>query len=88
MCVKPALYLFNSSILALQEDNTKRTQSNETLILGCLNIKTDDLATNNLLDMVSLVNPRFRTTYIKNEKTEQVKCKAMSEMEAILAGQG
>lgn len=36
-------------------------------------------------EMASLVDPRFRATYIANKKIKGVKCRAVSEAEALLA---
>lgn len=71
--VKPVLHLFHSSILAIQEDDTALTQSIKISILDYLREKSSYLATNNLLDMALLVDPRFKTTYIAEEKVEEIK---------------
>ncbi|KAF3833113.1 hypothetical protein F7725_026778 [Dissostichus mawsoni] len=47
--------------------------------------KFDDPATNDLLDMAGLVDPRFKTRYIAEDKLEETKCRALSEMEAMLS---
>lgn len=59
--VKPVLHIFHSSILAIQEDDTVQTQSIKVSILDYPREKFADPATNDLLDMASLVDPRFKT---------------------------
>lgn len=88
--VKPVLHLFHSSILAVQEDDTPLTQSIKGSILDYLREKFADPATDALLDMASLVDPRFKTTYTAAEKVEEIKCRAILEMEteALLSDQG
>ncbi|KAF3856818.1 hypothetical protein F7725_017541, partial [Dissostichus mawsoni] len=54
-------------------------------ILDYLREKFDDPATNDLLDMAGLVDPRFKTRYIAEDKLEETKCRALSEMEAMLS---
>lgn len=88
--VKPVLHLFHSSILAVQEDDTPLTQSIKGSILDYLREKFADPATDALLDMASLVDPRFKTTYITAAKVEEIKRRAILEMEteALLSDQG
>ena len=83
--VKPVLHLFHSSLLAIQEDDTALTQSIKVSILDYLREKFDDPATNDLLDMAGLVDPRFKTRYVAEDKMEEIKCRAISEMEAMLS---
>ena len=86
--VKPVLHLFESSILAVQEDDTPLTKSIKVTILDYLKEKFADPETNKLLDMASLMDPRFNTTYIAEEKIEDIKLRAMAEMEKMLSDQG
>ena len=78
----------SSSILAVQEDDTPLTKSIKVSILGYLKEKFADPETNKLLDMASLMDPRFKTTYIAEEKIEDIKLRAMAEMEKMLPDQG
>lgn len=45
-----------------------------------LNEKYDDQRTDDLLDMASLVDPRFKTQYIKPDKIEAIKMRVVSEI--------
>lgn len=49
--VKPVLYLFHSSVLAIQKDDTSLTQSIKVSFLDYLREKFADPATNALLDI-------------------------------------
>lgn len=68
--VKPVLHLFQTSLLAHQEDDSPLTQSIKASILDYLREKYSDPSTDDLLDMASLVDPRFKTTYCTKEKVE------------------
>ncbi len=85
--VKPVLHLFNTQVLKPQNDDTQLTINIKEGILKYLNEKYDDQTTDELLDMASLVDPRFKTTYIKEEKVEYMKNRAMSELENLVAEQ-
>lgn len=61
------LHLFNTSILAEEEDDTQLTKDVKRNILAYLN----------------LLDPRFRTTYIKKEMVEQVTSRAVKEIKAL-----
>ncbi|XP_054593064.2 E3 SUMO-protein ligase ZBED1-like [Nothobranchius furzeri] len=65
--LKLVLHLFNNQILQHQDGDTELTTSIKEGILKYLNEKYDDQTTQDLLDIVSLVDPRFKTTYIKEE---------------------
>lgn len=86
-CVKPVLHLFNTQMLKSQDDNKQPTITIKQGILKYLNDKYDDQTIEELLDMASLVDPRFKTTYITEEKVEYIKTRAMSELENLVAEQ-
>lgn len=86
--VKPVLNLFHSTILAVQEDDTPLAQSIKTSILDYLRKKFDDPTMDTLLDMASLVDPRFKISYISAEKVDEITCRAILEMEAARSDQG
>ncbi len=85
--VKPVLHLFNTQVLKPQDDDTQLTINIKEGILKYLNDKYDDHTTEELLDMASLVDPHFKMTYIKEEKVEYMKNRAMSELENLVAEQ-
>lgn len=79
-CVKPVLQLFNKEVLKPGEDDTELTKAIKTTITTYLNEKYDDAATDDLLNMASLVDPRFKTRYIQDDKVETVKSRAVAQI--------
>lgn len=77
--LKPVLHLFNSSILQAQDDDTDLTKHIKSTIVQYLNSKYSDPVTNELLNIASLMDPRFRTTYIEHDKLEEIKQKVVKE---------
>ncbi|XP_017320472.1 E3 SUMO-protein ligase ZBED1-like [Ictalurus punctatus] len=78
--LKPVMHLFNTSILKEAEDDTDLTRTIKTTVMGYLNEKYDDQATDDLLDMACLVDPRFKLQYTQEEKREYIKEIAVLEM--------
>ena len=85
--LKPVLSLFNSSILAEEETDTQLTKDVKGNILAYLNDKYSDQVTGDLLDLASLLDPRFRTKYMEKEKVEQVLSRAVEEIMALTRAQ-
>lgn len=85
--LKPVLHVLNTTVLAAAEDDTKVTKRIKGGILQYLNDKYDDPATDDLLDMASLVDPRFKMAYIADHRKDYIKTKAMAEMQALLEKQ-
>ncbi|XP_076880239.1 E3 SUMO-protein ligase ZBED1-like [Brachyhypopomus gauderio] len=83
--LKPVLHLFNNSILQSKEDETELTKHIKSTTLQYLNSKYSDPATDELLCIASLVDPRFRTSYIEQEKVERIKERAVTEMMSLPA---
>ena len=83
--MKPVLHLFNNQILKPQVDDTHLTTTIKDGILNYLNEKYVDQTTEELLDMASLVDPRLKTTYIKEERVDYMKAKAAAELESLVA---
>ena len=79
-CVKPVLQLFNTEVLKPGEVDTELTKAIKTTITTYLNEKYDDDATDDLLNMASLVDPRFKTHYIQGDKVEAVKSRAVAQI--------
>lgn len=78
--LKPVLHLFNNEILSQKDGDTELTKAIKEGILKYLNEKYDDHTTNNLLDMATLVDPRFKTAYMKEERVEFIKMRAAAEL--------
>jgi len=85
--LKPVLHLFNEQVLKAQDDDTQLTKDIKVRILDYLNEKYADQSTQELLDMASLLDPRFKTTYIEAERVNYMKDKAAAEMENLGAEQ-
>ncbi|GAA6084883.1 ceramide transfer protein isoform X1 [Tachysurus ichikawai] len=75
--VKPALHILNTSALAEEEVDTGLTKSLKSKILNYLNEKYE--VTQDLLNMPTFLDPRFRTQYISAEETQTLKDRVISE---------
>ena len=82
--VKPVLHLLRVNILNLSDDDSELTNTIKTTILNYLTEKYQDPTTDALLDMASLLDPRFKTQYIDSDKKEGVQARAVSELESML----
>ena len=78
--LKTVIHLFYTDVMKPDDGETELTQTIKTIVMDYLNEKYDDLATGDLLDIASLVDPRFITHYIKEEKVGHIKARAVSEM--------
>lgn len=70
------------------EGDSELCKSIKTCIVDYLNSKYTDPATSELLDIASLVDPRFRDKHIPSEKIKAVKNQAVMETESLMADQG
>ncbi|XP_042604539.1 E3 SUMO-protein ligase ZBED1-like isoform X2 [Cyprinus carpio] len=61
-------------------DDSELTKTIKAFVLTYLNEKYDNAATDDLLSIASLVDPRFKTRYIKDDKVEAVKSRAVAQM--------
>ncbi|XP_057213823.1 E3 SUMO-protein ligase ZBED1-like [Triplophysa rosa] len=78
--VKPVLHLFNTSMLLMQEEDTDLTKSLKKEILCYINEKYKDDATQELLDVASCLDPRFKLDFISADNKPRVKVRVASEM--------
>ncbi|XP_076137121.1 E3 SUMO-protein ligase ZBED1-like [Alosa pseudoharengus] len=83
--IKPVLHLFKTSLLEPGEEDTELTKTIKGNIMRYLDDKYSDPVKDELLDMASLVDPRFRTTYIDPDKVEEVKKRDVAELMALPA---
>nr|XP_054594508.1 E3 SUMO-protein ligase ZBED1-like [Nothobranchius furzeri] len=65
--IRPVLYLFTNSLLAHEEGDTELCKSIKSCIVDYLISKYADPSTCDLLDIASLLDPRFKATYISGE---------------------
>ncbi len=83
--IKPVLHLFNNTVLAAADDDTELTKEGHekshprVLKREVLRPKTVDL-----LDMASLVDPRFKDAYIADDRQELIKTRAVAEILSLL----
>ncbi|XP_019733295.1 zinc finger BED domain-containing protein 1-like isoform X3 [Hippocampus comes] len=84
--VKPVLHLFKQQILKSQDDDSPLTRTIKEGILNYLHDKYADDATEKLLDMAMLLDPRFKTAYTKAERIDLMKTRAATEIELLVAG--
>lgn len=84
--VKPVLHIFNNEILKSQDEDAALTRTIKEGILNYINDKYDDDTTEKLLDMATLLDPRFKTAYTREERINFVKTQAAAEMEHMVAG--
>ncbi|XP_017330427.1 E3 SUMO-protein ligase ZBED1-like [Ictalurus punctatus] len=73
--LKPVMHLFNTSILKEAEDDTDLTRTIKTTVMGYLNEKYDDPASDDLLDMACLVDPRFNFSTLRRRRENTSKRK-------------
>lgn len=78
--VKPVLHLFCSSLLKVNEGDTQLTKELKTKIMTYLDEKYADPDTDDLLDMATFVDPRFKGQYIRPEKVGAIQMRAVSEI--------
>ncbi|XP_067236702.1 E3 SUMO-protein ligase ZBED1-like [Chanodichthys erythropterus] len=83
--VKPVLHLMNTSVLAAKEEDNDLTKSIKMKILDYMNSKYDNPATQELLDMTSFMDPRFKVGYISSDKVSDISARVMSEIEATVS---
>ncbi len=86
--LKPVLHLFRTEVLKHSGDDTQLTKDIKTMVIEYLSEKYDDEITDELLDMASLVDPRFKTRYIRPDTIEAIKTRAVSEILNMEGDQG
>ncbi|XP_042587877.1 E3 SUMO-protein ligase ZBED1-like [Cyprinus carpio] len=80
---KPVLSLFNTTILAPEEGDTDMTKSLKKKILEYLNSKYEERVTQELLDVASFLDPRYKTQYISVNDVPIIKARLVSEMKMM-----
>ncbi|KAL6485907.1 hypothetical protein MHYP_G00052990 [Metynnis hypsauchen] len=78
--LKPVLNLLATSVLAQDQDDTDLTRSIKTKVLTYLNNKYSDPSIQELLDVASFLDPRFKTQYITAENIPIIKTRLKTEM--------
>ncbi len=80
--LKPVLHLFNTNILAVNDEDSDLTNTIKSKILEYIK-NYDDEDTQELLDMASFLDPRFKTNYIAEDKLPNIKAKVMSDIKEV-----
>ncbi|KAK0132988.1 Zinc finger BED domain-containing protein 1 [Merluccius polli] len=80
--IKPILNLFNTTILAPEEGDTDMTKSLKKKMLY-MNSKYEERVTQELLDVASFVDPRYKTQYISVNDIPIIKARLVSEMKTM-----
>ncbi|XP_041841381.1 E3 SUMO-protein ligase ZBED1-like isoform X2 [Melanotaenia boesemani] len=78
--VKPMLHLFRTQILKPSEEEMQLTKDIKMAVMAYLDEKYGEQITDDLLDVATLVDPRFKVKYINAEKVDAIKMRAVSEM--------
>ncbi|XP_059922903.1 E3 SUMO-protein ligase ZBED1-like [Gadus macrocephalus] len=82
--VKPTLHLFNNSILKDQEDDTPLAKTIKHNILTYLNDKYSDRTTQELLDVASALDPRFKLKYVDEDVRGSIVDRLKVEMRDVM----
>lgn len=82
--LKPTLHLFSNSILEVQEDDTDLAKSIKQKIVDYLNDKYSDPATQELLDMTSALDPRFKLKYVSEDNRGSIEDRLTAEMKSVM----
>lgn len=82
-CIKPVLHLFRTSLLQREADDTELTATIKGNIMQYLDDKYSNAVQDELLDISSLMDPKFCTAYIDPDKVEQVKKRAVIELMSL-----
>ncbi|KAK0131406.1 hypothetical protein N1851_033898 [Merluccius polli] len=68
----PVLHLFETSVVAVQEDDSALTRSIKSRTLGYLQQMYSDPNTQELLNIATTLDPRFRMNYVSEDnKTDR-----------------
>ncbi|XP_039519610.1 E3 SUMO-protein ligase ZBED1-like [Pimephales promelas] len=79
--VKPVLHLLNTKILAVKDEDTDLTKTIKSKILNYINKHYEDETTQELLDIATFLDPRFKTNYTDEDKLPNIKARVMSDMD-------
>ncbi|XP_061884799.1 E3 SUMO-protein ligase ZBED1-like [Entelurus aequoreus] len=81
--LKPVLHLLRTSILTVDKDDPDLTRDIKSRALRYIEDKYSDPATQELLDIASFLDPRFKTDYIRAENVPDIKERVRIEMEQV-----
>ncbi|KAM4736424.1 E3 SUMO-protein ligase ZBED1-like isoform 1-T2 [Anableps anableps] len=78
--LKPVLHLLATSVLAEDQEDTDLTKSIKTKVLAYLSDKYNDPSIQELLDVASFLDPRFKTQYFSPNNIPTIKTRLETEM--------
>ncbi|XP_038130854.1 E3 SUMO-protein ligase ZBED1-like [Cyprinodon tularosa] len=78
--LKPVLHLLSTSVLAENQEDTDLTRSIKTKALAYLTDKYSDPSIQELLDVASFLDPRFKTKYIAADNIPTIKTRLKTEI--------
>lgn len=78
--LKPVLHLLATSVLAEDAEDTDLTRSIKSKVLTYLNEKYSNICTQELLDVASFMDPRFKVQYISADNIPAIKARLKTEM--------
>ncbi|XP_038129439.1 E3 SUMO-protein ligase ZBED1-like [Cyprinodon tularosa] len=81
--LKPVLHLLRTATLAVTDQDTDLTKEIKSKALHYIEEKYSDPATQELLDIASFLDPRFKTNYISEENVQFMKDRVKMEMEQL-----
>lgn len=81
--LKPVPHLLTTSTLTESDEDTDLTKEIKSRALGYIEDKYSDPATQELLDITSFLDPRFKTDYISAENVPDIKERVKIEMEQV-----
>ncbi|XP_073714924.1 E3 SUMO-protein ligase ZBED1-like [Misgurnus anguillicaudatus] len=71
--LKPVLHLLKTSTLAEKDDDTDLTKAIKSRALSYMEDKYSDPATQELLDVASFLDPRFKMDYVRQENIPEIR---------------
>ncbi|CAM4608403.1 unnamed protein product [Leuciscus chuanchicus] len=81
--LKPVLYLLKNTTLAAKEEDTDLMKTIKSKIIAYLEKNYNDPETQELLDVASLLDPRFKKDYISPENVTRIEDRVRVEIEEI-----
>ncbi|XP_018956243.2 E3 SUMO-protein ligase ZBED1-like [Cyprinus carpio] len=84
-CLKPTLHLFNSELLQGKDEDTDLNRKIKSSILDYMNTKYGDQEVQELINMATILDPRFRTQYMSQEEILVIKARVVREVESLSA---
>ncbi|KAK0151881.1 Zinc finger BED domain-containing protein 1 [Merluccius polli] len=81
--LKPVLHLLKTATLAETDQDTNLTKDIKSRALHYIEEKYSDPVTQELLDITSFLDPRFKTSYVSEENVPYIKDRVKMEMEQV-----